>query len=41
MSVMERAGTGLSDVVRFTKEGDGGAIFRMPPGADEFRAEIF
>jgi hypothetical protein len=41
MSVMERAGTGLSDVVRFAKEGDGAAIFSMPPGADEFRAEIF
>src|SRR5262245_13642462 len=41
MSVMERAGTGLSDVVKFAKEGDGAAIFRLPPGSDAFRAEIF
>jgi hypothetical protein len=41
MSVMERAGTGLSDVVRFAKEGDGAATFSMPPGSDDFRADIF
>jgi hypothetical protein len=41
MSVMERAGTGLSDVVKFAKEGDGAAIFRLPPGSDAFRAEVF
>src|SRR4029077_3711182 len=41
MSVMERAGTGLSDVLRFAKAGDGATVFSMPPGADEFRAEIF
>ena len=41
MSVIERAGTGLSDVVQFAKEGDGAAIFRLPPGSEEFRAEIF
>jgi len=41
MSVMERAGTGLSDVVKFAKEGDGAAIFSMPPGSNDFRAEIF
>lgn len=41
ISAMERAGTGLSDVVQFAKEGDGAAIFRLPPGSDEFRAEIF
>jgi hypothetical protein len=41
MSVMERAGTGLSDVLKFTQEGDGSAIFSIPPGSDDFRAEIF
>jgi len=41
MSVMERAGTGLSDVVQFAKEGDGAVTFRLPPGRDVFRAEIF
>jgi hypothetical protein len=41
LSMMERAGTGLSDVVKFAKEGDGAAVFCMPPGSDEFRAEIF
>ena len=41
MSVMERAGTGLSDVLRFTREGDGAAIFSIPPGSDDFRAKIF
>jgi hypothetical protein len=41
MSVMERAGTGLSNVVKFAKEGNGAAIFRLPPGSDAFRAEIF
>lgn len=40
ISVMERAGTGLSDVVKFSKEGDGDAIFRIPPGSEDFRAEI-
>lgn len=40
MSVMERAGTGLSDVVKFAKEGDGDAIFSVPPGSDDFRAEL-
>jgi hypothetical protein len=41
MSALERAGTGLSDVVRFAREGDGAATFRLPPGSDDFRAEIF
>ncbi len=41
MSVMERAGTGLSDVVKFAKESDGAATFCLPPGSDAFRAEIF
>jgi hypothetical protein len=41
VSAMERAGTGLSDVVQFAKDGDGAAIFRLPPGSDAFRAEIF
>ena len=40
MSVMERAGTGLSDVVKYAKEGDGDAIFSIPPGSEDFRAEI-
>ena len=35
---MERAGTGLSDVVKFSKEGDGDAIFRIPPGSEDFTA---
>jgi hypothetical protein len=41
MSMMERAGTGLSDVVKYAKEGDGAAAFSLPPGSDAFRAEIF
>jgi hypothetical protein len=41
MSVMERAGTGLSDVLSFAKEGDGTAVFSVPPGSDDFRAEIY
>ncbi|WP_457492094.1 SIR2 family protein [Tardiphaga sp. P5_C7] len=41
MSVMERAGTGLSDVVKYAREASGAAVFRLPPGDDEFRAEIF
>jgi hypothetical protein len=41
MSMMERAGTGLSDVAKFAREADGAAIFSMPPGSDDFRAEIF
>lgn len=41
MSVMERAGTGLSDVIKFAKEGDGAAIFSVPPGSEDFRAEMF
>ncbi|MCK1463457.1 hypothetical protein IVB34_35150 [Bradyrhizobium sp. 2] len=41
MSVMERAGTGLSDVVKYAQEASGNAVFRLPPGDDEFRAEIF
>jgi hypothetical protein len=41
VSAMERAGTGLSDVVDFAREGDGTAVFRLPPGGDEFRAELF
>ena len=41
MSVMERAGTGLSDVLNFAKEGDGTAVFSVPPGSDDFRAEIY
>jgi hypothetical protein len=41
MSVMERAGTGLSDVLSFAREGDGTAIFSVPPGSDNFRAEIY
>jgi len=40
MSVMERAGTGLSDVLSFAREGDGTAVFSVPPGSDEFRAEL-
>jgi hypothetical protein len=40
LSVMERAGTGLSDVLDYAREGDGTAIFSVPPGSDEFRAEI-
>jgi hypothetical protein len=40
MSVMERAGTGLSDVVKYAQEASGNAVFRLPPGDDEFRAEI-
>lgn len=40
MSVMERAGTGLSDVLSFAREGDGTAVFSVPPGSDDFRAEI-
>ncbi len=41
MSVMERAGTGLSDVVKYAREGNGTAVFRLPPGDEEFKAEIF
>lgn len=41
MSVMERAGTGLADVLNFAKEGDGTAVFSVPPGSDDFRVEIF
>jgi hypothetical protein len=41
MSVMERAGTGLSDVVKYAREGSGTAVFRLPPGDEEFKAEIF
>lgn len=41
MSVMERAGTGLSDVLSFAREGDGTAVFSVPPGSDDFRAEIY
>jgi hypothetical protein len=41
MSVMERAGTGLSDVLNFAREGDGAAVFSVPPGSDDFRAEIY
>jgi hypothetical protein len=41
MSVMERAGTGLSDVLSFAREGDGTALFSVPPGSDDFRAEIY
>ena len=41
MSVMERAGTGLSDVLKFARESDGTAIFRLPPGGEDFRAEIY
>ncbi len=41
ISVMERAGTGLSDVLDFAKEGDGAAVFSVPPGSDDFRVEIY
>lgn len=41
ISVMERAGTGLSDVVKFAKEADGNAVFCIPPGSETFRAEIW
>jgi hypothetical protein len=41
ISVMERAGTGLSDVLNFAREGDGAAIFSVPPGSEDFRAEIY
>jgi len=41
MSVMERAGTGLADVLKFAKEADGTAVFSVPPGSDDFRVEIF
>jgi hypothetical protein len=41
MSVMERAGTGLSDVAKFARESDGYALFHIPPGGQDFRAEIF
>ena len=41
MSVMERAGTGLSDVVKYAREASGAAVFRLPPGDEEFKAEIF
>ena len=41
MSVMERAGTGLSDVLSFAREGDGTAVFSVPHGSDDFRAEIY
>jgi hypothetical protein len=41
MSVMERAGTGLSDVVRYARERSGTAVFKLPPGDEEFKAEIF
>jgi hypothetical protein len=41
MSAMERAGTGLSDVLNFAKEGDGTAVFSVPPGTDDFRVEIY
>lgn len=41
MSAMERAGTGLTDVVRYARDGSGQAIFKFPPGDDSFRAEIF
>jgi hypothetical protein len=40
MSFMERAGTGLSDVLRFAKEGNGNAIFSIPPGSEDFVADI-
>lgn len=41
LSAMERAGTGLSDVRDFAKEGDGTAVFCVPPGSDSFRAELY
>ena len=41
LSAMERAGTGLSDVLNFAKESDGTAVFSVPPGSDDFRAEIY
>jgi len=41
MRFMERAGTGLSDVLSFERESDGTAIFSVPPGSDNFRAEIY
>lgn len=41
LSSMERAGTGLSDVRNYAREGDGSAVFSVPPGSDSFRAEIY
>ncbi|MGY3499160.1 hypothetical protein [Bradyrhizobium sp. USDA 4502] len=41
MSAMERAGTGLTDVARYARDGSGQAVFKFPPGDDSFRAEIF
>ncbi len=41
ISAMERAGTGLSDVLKFARESNGAAIFRLPPGGADFRAEIY
>ncbi|UPJ53378.1 SIR2 family protein [Bradyrhizobium sp. 200] len=41
MSVIERAGTGLSDVLNFAREGDGTAVFSVPPGSDDFRVELY
>jgi hypothetical protein len=41
INAMERAGTGLSDVLEFAREGDGAAVFQLPPGGLDFRAEIY
>ncbi|HEY1932564.1 MAG TPA: SIR2 family protein [Acetobacteraceae bacterium] len=41
MRLMERAGTGLSDVLSLAREGDGTAVFSVPPGSEDFRAEIY
>ncbi len=41
LSKMERAGTGLSDVVKCSREIDGDAVFLVPPGNEGFRAELY
>lgn len=41
MNAMERAGTGLSDIIQYAREARGTAIFRLPPWREEFVAEIF
>lgn len=41
MSAMERAGTGLTDVARYARDGSGQAVFKFPPGDESFRAEVF
>lgn len=41
ISAIERAGTGLSDVLKLARERDGAAVFLLPPGDADFRAEIY